>query len=72
MTLTNEEILQEIDNLEKESRAIREEALKLSWFMRGGLTYDDALALGPQERELISKLIKSNLETTKESGLPFF
>ena len=72
MTLTPEEYAQEFANLDKESRAIREEALKMSWYMRGGLSYEDALALGPQERELIGKLIKSNLETTKESGLPFF
>jgi hypothetical protein len=40
--------------------------------MRGGLSYDDAMMLSHEERELIAKLIKSNLETTKESGLPFF
>ena len=42
------------------------------WFMRGGITYNDAMMLGVQDRELIAKLIKSNIETTKESGLPFF
>ena len=51
---------------------IRQEALKMSWFMRGGLTYDQAMALGIQEREVINDLIKDNLETTKKSGLPFF
>jgi hypothetical protein len=40
--------------------------------MRGGLSYDDAMMLSHDERGLINKLIKSNLETTKESGLPFF
>jgi len=40
--------------------------------MRGGLTYDQAMALGIQERELINELITENLETTKKSGLPFF
>ena len=40
--------------------------------MRGGLTYDQAMALGIQERELINDLINDNLETTKKSGLPFF
>jgi hypothetical protein len=28
--------------------------------------------LSAQDRELISKLIKENLETTKKSGMPFF
>jgi hypothetical protein len=61
-----------IESYDKESRAIKEEALKMCWFMRGGLTYEEAMYLSQSERELISKLIKSNIETTKESGLPFF
>jgi hypothetical protein len=58
--------------MDKDCRMIRQEALKISWFMRGGLTYDQAMALGIQEREVINDLIKENLETTKKSGLPFF
>ena len=48
------------------------ELIKLCWFMRGGLTYDQAMALGIQERELINDLIKDNLETTKKTNMPFF
>lgn len=44
----------------------------MAWYMRGGLTYDMAMALGVNERQMISALIKENLETTKKSGLPFF
>jgi hypothetical protein len=58
--------------MEKESNTIRQEALQLAWYMRGGLGYDQALQLSVTERQLISDLIKGNLETTKKSGLPFF
>ena len=58
--------------MEKEVKGIKQEAIKLSWYMRGGLTYDQAMSLSLQDRELISLLIKENLETTKKSGLPFF
>lgn len=58
--------------MEKESNAIRQEALQLAWYMRGGLTYDQALQLSVGERKIINEIIKSNLETTKKSGLPFF
>jgi hypothetical protein len=58
--------------MEKECNDIRQEALKMSWFMRGGLSYEQALNLSSVERELLSTLIKENLETTKKSGLPFF
>ena len=72
LTLSSEEIDQLVDRMDKDCRMIRQEALKISWFMRGGLTYDQAMALGIQEREVINDLIKENLETTKKSGLPFF
>jgi len=58
--------------MEKEVNMIRQEALKMSWYMRGGITYDQALQLSVGERKIISELIKENLETTKKSGLPFF
>jgi hypothetical protein len=61
-----------LEAMEKESNDIRQEALKMAWYMRGGLTYDQAMTLGSGERKLINTLIKENLETTKKSGLPFF
>jgi hypothetical protein len=61
-----------VDRMEKDCQSIRQEAMKMSWFMRGGLTYDLVMALSIQEREIINEIIKDNLETTKKSGLPFF
>ena len=58
--------------MDKETNDIRQEALKMAWYMRGGLSYDHAMQLSVQERKLINELIKENLETTKKSGLPFF
>ncbi len=72
MNLKSEEIVELIDQMEKESSDIRQEALRLAWYMRGGLTYDQALQLGSSERGLINDLIKANLETTKKTGLNFF
>jgi hypothetical protein len=40
--------------------------------MRGGVSYSEVHSMTQEERDLVGKLIKSNLETTKESGLPFF
>jgi hypothetical protein len=58
--------------MDKETRDVRREALQMCWYMRGGITYDQAMQLSVSERTLISELIKENLETTKKSGLPFF
>jgi DNA polymerase III delta subunit len=72
LTLDNDAIVALINSYDKDTRAIKEEALKMSWYMRGGLSYDDAMTLSSQEREIVSSIIKKNIETTKESGLPFF
>ena len=58
--------------MEDETLAIRREAIQMAWYMRGGITYDQALQLSVSERSIVSELIKENLETTKKSGLPFF
>jgi hypothetical protein len=40
--------------------------------MRGGISYAEAHMLTHDEREIIGKIIKDNLETAKETGMPFF
>lgn len=72
MKLSAAEIEKVLNDLEKDTRALKEEALHISWYMRGGISYDDAMLLCVAEREIINKIIKENLETTKKSGLPFF
>lgn len=58
--------------MEKEANSIRKDALKIAWSMRGGITYDQVLALSTEERKMIGEIVKENLETTKKSGLPYF
>lgn len=58
--------------MDTETRAIRQEIMKLCWYMRGGVTYDEAMQMSHIERDIINSIIKDNLETTKKSGLPFF
>jgi hypothetical protein len=57
--------------LEKEANEIKRDILKICWYMRG-LSYQEALNLDLDERQIIGEIIKDNLETTKKSGLPFF
>jgi len=44
----------------------------MCWHMRGGLTYDEAMALSFQEREIINDIVKEHMETTNKTGLPYF
>ena len=72
LTMSIEDMVAYFDQLERQSKALKEEALRLCWYMRGGLSYDDAMMLSQSEREIISKIVKENLETAKKSGMPFF
>jgi hypothetical protein len=72
LILDYEDSVSLIEQQERESKAIKEELLRICWYMRGGISYDDAALLSQQERTIIDKIIKDNMETTKKSGLPFF
>jgi hypothetical protein len=72
LTLDYEDSVSLIEQQERESKAIKEELLRICWYMRGGISYDDAALLSQTERGIIDKIIKDNMETTKKSGLPFF
>lgn len=61
-----------VDGMDQEINEIRLEALRMAWYMRGGLSYNQLLQLSISERKLIGEIIKDNMETTKKSGLPFF
>lgn len=58
--------------MEQEANAIRQNCIKQSWYMRGGASYSEIMNMSYNERLYINELIKENLETTKNSKLPFF
>lgn len=70
--MDSDQISDVVDKMDQETTSIRQEAIKIAWYMRGGVSYDQALQLSIGERNGISELIKENLETTKKTGLPFF
>jgi hypothetical protein len=72
LILNNEEIIAWLDSLEKDSKALKKEVMQLCWYMRGSVSYTEAMEMSPSERETIVKLVKDNLETAKKSGMPFF
>ncbi len=61
-----------LESYDNDIKALKREILRMCWFMRGGITYDQLMASSNIEREIISEIIKSNLETAKESGMPFW
>ena len=68
----NSEIITFLKDLEAQQKNLKMDLFRTCWYMRGGVTLDEAYNLSPSERELISALVKDNLETTKKTGQPFF
>jgi hypothetical protein len=64
--------LELVEKMDQEVEAIKEEIYRCSWFMRGGLPASDLYNVDVKDIDIIQKIIKQNLETTKDSGLPFF
>ncbi len=49
---------------------IKHELVKLCWYMRGGLEYDSAFMLSPNDRTHMAEVVKENIETVKKTNLP--
>jgi len=65
-------VAKDIERMEREAKQMRTEALKMCWYMRGGVSYNETMQMSAVEREIIGGIIKENLETTKKTKMPFF
>lgn len=72
MPLTTGEILEEVKKYNGEQKQIKSEMLKITWWMRGGVTLSEAWDLSYEDKLIINDIIKENLETTKKTKMPFF
>jgi hypothetical protein len=72
LSLTLEEIQELSDKMEKQTKALKNQLYKLCWYMRGSLSFSEAFDLSLEDIEIISEIIKDNLDTTKKTQMPFF
>lgn len=72
LTLSDKEIVDLLDQMDRQSKAYKDDIVRICWYMRGSISYDDAMLLSRQDRQSISKLIKENIETTQKTKMPFF
>lgn len=54
--------------MDKESKDIIDGLINLCWYMRGGMTIEQAYSVTPEEREMIVKMVGAHVETSKETG----
>lgn len=60
------------DKLWDEAMAIKFNAQRLAWYMRGGIDFVDIMNMSKAEIDNLNKIIDDNMETTKKTKLPFF
>ena len=58
--------------MDSDIKNLKHELLKICWYMRGGVTYQEALNMSIDERKIVANIVKDNLETTKKTGRDFF
>jgi hypothetical protein len=70
LKLNSEEIRKYTDDLDLEAKEIKDEIFRLSWYMRGGVDANDLFFVySYEDRSIMNKIIKDNIEATRKTGL---
>lgn len=65
------EIQEYLVRLEKEVKDFKTELVRISWFLRGGVTLEQLLHVySAEDRDAMYDVIKENVELTKASQMP--
>ena len=59
-----------IKKLDSEAETLKTELLRIVWYMRGGISLDQAYMLSQKDMEIISGIVKENIDNSKKSGMP--
>lgn len=68
--VTPEEVSHIVKEYDADQRSFMELIVSLQWYMRGGLTREEAWATTPKERELYSELIADRIKLVEKTKLP--
>lgn len=66
------DIVSQLKDYDNQTKNLKLELMKICWFMRGGMSWQEALNLSPDERAIAAQLVKENMDTAKKTGQPFF
>lgn len=71
ITLPDSDLLKLVDDYEKDTKQIKDDVFRIAWHMRGGVSSEDLLwKYSLEDRLILNKIIKDNIETTNKTGLP--
>ena len=66
------EIVAHLKDYDNQTKNLKLELMKICWFMRGGMSWQESLNLSPDGRTIAAQLVKENMDTAKKTGQPFF
>jgi hypothetical protein len=61
-----------LKSFENQISNIKDDIFRISWFMRGGVTsYELFHVYSRDDRVILNKIIKDNIDLSNKSGMPF-
>ena len=57
--------------MENDTKQIKDDVYRIGWYMRGSFTYEDLMfRISKEDRDIINRIVKDNIEIVKETKLP--
>ncbi len=71
VTFQESDLLTLAKKYEEETKQIKYDAYKLTWYMRGGLTWQDVMFhISHEDKEILGKIAKENIDLTAKAKMP--
>ena len=69
---TPEQIEEMFSNLQRESRRLLDNIISLIYFMRGAVSYTEAMNMSYAERDVLNSFLERRFEAEKKSSFPVY
>jgi len=56
--------------MDAQSKNLKDELLRICWYMRGSISLEQAYMLSMDDRKLVANVIKDNIENVKKTKMP--
>ena len=71
LTMGESDLLKLSTQYENEIKQLKDELYRIAWYMRGSISYDDLMfKLNREDKEIMNRIIKDNIETTNKTKMP--
>jgi hypothetical protein len=68
--MPNSEIEKWLKSFELETKQLKDELFRISWYMRGGVSSEELFhVFSYEDRQIMNEIIKDNIEATKKSRI---